>query len=122
MSEVKDWGTAYEVFNSSHTYVSAFTMQENGRSSIHLHERLENLFFVLQGELVVEQFVLSAEGKLVNTDNVRLVRGNSYSVTAGVHHRMSTEVGCVGIEVYWPETAGGWYPDPHFDIVREDKR
>lgn len=118
MLEHKEWGIAFEVLSNDLVYVSGFTMIAGGKSSIHYHEELDNIFCVTSGSLYVEMWdgPPGPGGAPVRRYTVNLHTGERYAVAAGVYHRMGSDVGCSGIEVY--ERTRAARPNPKIDILR----
>ena|SRR5688572_14477926 len=93
----KPWGHEL-IFAENDRYAGKILHIEPGQLlSLQYHERKDETFYVLKGEL---DLTVEEEGEL---KKMRLPEGSSYRVRPGVRHRMSAEAGCDLIEVSSPE-------------------
>lgn len=99
--EEKVWGRVLHTFVSEHAAVSYLEVKEGFRCSRHCHKERANLFAVVDGRIVVEEWVD------VGVRRHDLIGGMIHVVPSGVLHRFRViESGHV-VEVYWPDRPGG---------------
>jgi mannose-6-phosphate isomerase-like protein (cupin superfamily) len=103
----KPWGHEL-IFAETDRYAGKILHLEAGQSlSLQYHERKDETFYVLNGEVSLS---VEVDGEMTE---LRLGAGSAYRVRPGVRHRMRAEAACDLIEVSSPELD---------DIVRlEDK-
>lgn len=101
----KPWGHEL-IFAETDRYAGKILHLEPGQSlSLQYHERKDETFYVLNGEVSLS---VDVDGEMTE---LRLPAGSSYRVRPGVRHRMRAEAACDLIEVSSPELD---------DIVRLD--
>jgi mannose-6-phosphate isomerase-like protein (cupin superfamily) len=93
----KPWG--YElIFAENDRYAGKILHIEAGQLlSLQYHERKDETFYVLRGEV---NLTIEENGAL---SELRLAEGTSYRILPGVRHRMRAEGPCDLIEVSTPE-------------------
>ena len=112
--ERKCWGSALHIFASPHAAVSCLSVDVGWRCSRHWHRDRANLFAVLSGCMVVEEWPDGLEGRKAMAV---LNPGGTHAVPSGTWHRFRVMRSGKVVEVYWPD--GGGEVDVH-DIERID--
>jgi len=93
----KPWGHEL-VFAENERYAGKILHLEPGQSlSLQYHERKDETFYVLQGEV---HLTVEIEGRLTE---LTLPQGSAYRIPPGVRHRMRADQPCDLIEVSSPE-------------------
>jgi len=93
----KPWGHEL-IFAENERYAGKILHLEPGQSlSLQYHERKDETFYVLNGEMTL---LVDVDGEL---KEMRLTAGSAYRVRPGVRHRMRAEAACDLIEVSSPE-------------------
>lgn len=113
-SEEKNWGRVTHVFALPHVAVSYLEVRAGQCCSRHVHEERANMFAMLDGCLVVEEW---PEGIGRPSKLRALTPGENYSVPSGVWHRFRVRQSGSVIEVYWADRGGTVRLD---DIERAD--
>jgi len=105
----KLWGVSQHLFVGANTDLAIAYGKAGGASSLHYHAHKHNTFVVLSGEVVIRKTTSDmAKGS-------RLLALDSYTVSAGVPHRMVFVKDTVLHELY---VAVDGYPIEMGDIVR----
>jgi len=103
--EQKIWGTVRHLFAASNAAVSYLEVKAGFRCSRHKHMHRANLFAVVDGEIMVEEW---AADMLDQPDDehlrrTRLCSGEVLVVPSGVLHRFRVVESGHVVEVYWPD-------------------
>jgi mannose-6-phosphate isomerase-like protein (cupin superfamily) len=110
--EKKVWGRVMHVFHSEHVAVSYLEVDAGYRCSRHIHQYRDNMFIVVEGTVLVEQWRYDQP----SPQRTILLSGHSLNVPARIPHRFRVIDSGKLIEVYQP-TQGKVSLD---DIVRFD--
>jgi mannose-6-phosphate isomerase-like protein (cupin superfamily) len=97
--EQKIWGEVSHFFASDHAAVSHLRVKAGYQCSRHIHLQRANMFSVLSGQLIIEEW----RPKLWF---FHLVPGESHTVPSGILHRFRVLESGEVIEVYWPDRGG----------------
>ena len=93
----KPWGHEL-IFAENDRYAGKILHLEAGHSlSLQYHERKDETFYVLRGEV---RLSVEVDGRM---KELRLAEGESYRIRPGMRHRMRAEAPCDLIEVSSPE-------------------
>ncbi|MEP6802224.1 MAG: cupin domain-containing protein [Acidobacteriota bacterium] len=93
----KPWGHEL-VFAETDRYAGKILHIDAGhRLSLQYHERKDETLFVLSGEVALS---VEIDGRM---EEVRLKKGESFRIQAGVRHRLGAEADCDLVEVSSPE-------------------
>jgi len=97
----KVWGETEEIFNNGVVSVNHLKIKKGGFCSEHLHNRKSNMFFIVNGNLLIRTW--KAEGIV---DEIVIWPGESTTIEPGVYHqfRAQTDVEC--FEIYDVELKG----------------
>jgi len=86
------------IFAENDRYAGKILHLEAGHSlSLQYHERKDETFYVLRGEV---RLSVEVDGRM---KELRLAEGESYRIRPGMRHRMRAEAPCDLIEVSSPE-------------------
>ncbi len=113
-SEEKNWGRVMHIFASPHAAVSVLKVKSGQRCSTHVHDERANMFVVLDGWLVVEEW---PEGLRKASTLKVLESGDIHTVPSRIWHRFRVQQSGKVLEVYWPDQGGIVRLD---DIIRKD--
>lgn len=123
MKSGKSWGKTIKVEANAFCEMHAIDINPWSRCSKHKHSYKTNLFYVMQGELIV---LVYKDGGMV--DETLLQAGEWTSVPPNEYHEFQTRsMGCQAIELYWPEgikddiarlDQGGKLTPPYMPAVR----
>jgi len=102
--ETKCWGVVAHIFCSEHAAVSVLRVNKGFRCSRHLHRQRNNLFTVISGKVIIEQWWPSDDGCALREDV--LSPGDTLQVASGIEHRFRVLESGEMVEVYWPEFDG----------------
>ena len=117
--EKKCWGKVLHVFKSSNAAVSHLKINRGFRCSKHKHKFRANLFAVVTGVVLIEEWVVDDEDWDGSEHReTSLQSGQVYVVPSGVWHRFRVIESGTMVEVYWPVRDGFVSMD---DIVRMDE-
>lgn len=109
MKTGKVWGVTELMLRTPLIEVHRLTIQPHMQCSMHKHQFKWNAFYVKSGRLMID--VRKNNYDLI--DRTELEAGEFMTVQPGEFHRFVTdEIGCDGIEIYYPETLSE-------DIIRE---
>lgn len=100
--ETKAWGSVQHVLLTDACSISHLQVVAGTRCSIHHHAQRSNLFVMIEGKLLVEEF--DPTGKLSRV--VPLDVGESHWVPSGIVHRFRVHESGRVVEVYWPDRGG----------------
>jgi quercetin dioxygenase-like cupin family protein len=103
------WGTTTDNFVSPALALVQFSAEEGGRSSLHYHDRKNNIVIVTSG--IVE--IYAADCRLMR----RLEAGEMFVVHNGVPHQLRFVTDAQGYEIFTPSAGGPINMD---DIVRKE--
>jgi mannose-6-phosphate isomerase-like protein (cupin superfamily) len=93
----KPWGHEL-IFAENDRYAGKILHLEAGHSlSLQYHERKDETFYVLRGEVNLS---VEVDGRM---EELRLAEGESYRIRPGMRHRMRADDPCDLIEVSSPE-------------------
>jgi mannose-6-phosphate isomerase-like protein (cupin superfamily) len=93
----KPWGPEL-IFAENDRYAGKILHLEAGHSlSLQYHERKDETFYVLRGEVNLS---VEVDGRM---EELRLAEGESYRIRPGMRHRMRADDPCDLIEVSSPE-------------------
>lgn len=93
----KPWGHEL-IFAENERYAGKILHLEAGHSlSLQYHERKDETFYVLRGEVNLS---VEVDGRM---EELRLAEGESYRIRPGMRHRMRADDRCDLIEVSSPE-------------------
>lgn len=109
MKQNKIWGVTSLVWTGNNTEVHRIESIKGGYCSKHKHEHKYNLFYVENGELLVE---IWKENDVI--DKTFLHGGETTVVPPGVYHRFTSTENTNALEVYWIDLDKN-------DIIREDQ-
>lgn len=108
----KCWGKTCRVVRGHDWDIHSLHVVSGGYCSRHVHDRKWNLFYVISGTIVVEQF---DNGETLQPANSSIVGPDQkFIVPSGVWHRFRVLKSGIVIEVYWP---AAWNAD---EIIRAD--
>ncbi len=113
--EKKEWGRVNHSFQSEQSAVSRLEVLAGTRCSKHIHKQRTNLFFVMSGLLLIQEWDEGCGEQL----NVYLPPGGVHIVDSNILHRFCVVKSGRVLEVYWPDADGGRVSID--DIEREDK-
>lgn len=116
-TEEKVWGSVQHIFGSPHAGVSCLVVKKGFRCSLHRHIHRGNLFNVLEGCIVVEEFGSAPEPTNKPIKYGVLSSGSVYSVSTLVWHRFRVVQSGRMVEVYWNDRG----PVSQTDIIRVDQ-
>jgi len=106
--EAKAWGRVRHLFHTDLAAISYLETQAGYSCSLHRHRERANLFHVVSGKLIVEQFDQPHGSESLRlTNRWRLTVGETFVVPSGVYHRFCVHEDAHVIEVYWPDRPGG---------------
>jgi mannose-6-phosphate isomerase-like protein (cupin superfamily) len=119
VKENKIWGETKMVWSGNNTEIHQITIKKGGYCSKHKHINKYNLFFIIQGKLMVETWkeidVIDknkwSENNMI--EKTILLSGESTIVSPRQYHRFTALIPTRAIEVYWT------YLEKD-DIIRED--
>jgi mannose-6-phosphate isomerase-like protein (cupin superfamily) len=93
----KPWGNEL-IFAENERYAGKILHLEPGQSlSLQYHERKDETFYVLRGEVILS---VEVDGEM---KELKLPEGSAYRIRPGERHRMRADAGCDLIEVSSPE-------------------
>lgn len=113
--EKKVWGRVAHAFSDDEAAVSVLFLDAGFRCSRHRHRERHNHFFVVSGEITIEEW---SSPEYPSSRATQLQKGMSYTVPTGVWHRFTVEQSGVVVEVYYPDCGGTVRLD---DIERLDE-
>jgi len=90
----KIWGETTEIFRSQTVSAHYLDIFGGGFCSYHRHEHKVNIFYVISGQLLIEQEV----GE--HNDKTTLSKGQSLVIAPGVWHKFTGMVDTKCIEIY----------------------
>lgn len=120
---IKPWGWSQEVYRDELTRVVRIHVKPGGFCSWHKHERQDNAFLVLSGELTINESIReSRDGHFDELLSGQLEAGMTLSVIAGVVHRFINILDrpVDALEIYTASELSDCDPSPpdENDIVR----
>jgi quercetin dioxygenase-like cupin family protein len=97
----KIWGETKLIFGNAQCEVHELQIKEGGYCSRHRHHKW-NLFYVLDGELIVELFA-EEDGRVTDAPSLDrvLFAGDVFQVAPGQWHRFRADADSRVLEVYW---------------------
>lgn len=105
----KVWGSTRDILKTPLCHIAQIEIEPFSVCSWHKHERKHNLFYVLQGELIIE--VKKIAYRLTDTTILRPYEATT--VAPGEVHRFRTgDLDCMALEIYFLEPLDA-------DIIRQ---
>jgi mannose-6-phosphate isomerase-like protein (cupin superfamily) len=108
IKEGKIWGENMLLFKNDNIQINQIYIKKGGRCSKHMHKHKNNIFFVQNGRLEIEEWKSNGLVDITILENEQMTE-----IKSGVYHRFTAKENTSAIEIYYVSI------DEH-DIVRED--
>lgn len=106
--EGKIWGENILIFKNDNIQINQIYIKKGGRCSKHMHKHKNNIFFVQNGELEIEEW--KSNGLV---DITVLKNEQTTEIKSGIYHRFTAKEETLAIEIYYLSIDEN-------DILRED--
>lgn len=105
----KIWGCTQELFNQNNVCIHRIEAKEGYCCSKHYHDSKFNIFYVEEGELLIEDWQLDYDLK----DETILSKGESCLIPPKHYHRFTANKNTIAYEIYYVTLDSR-------DIIRDD--